>query len=304
MGFKTLTIGKNQLENRDYARNDSFPFRIGYEEITEYIGSAFGCHWHPELEFTYILSGSMNYQANNSQYVLKKGDALFVNQNCLHSGREYPHFKCSYFAITFHPALLAGPRNSILENSLAGIVNNNQLSSAYFDVQDHTSKPVTSVLLELEKINKEKSVGYELLIESKLFELWFYLFQTVHVQLLSEPKQPHKNIKQIKSALDFIHTHYQENMSLEDIALSCNLSKSSCCRLFKKIVHQTPFDYLLYYRIQKSIPYLMNEGMNITEAAALVGFSSSSYYSEIFKRYMHYSPTSYRQMKKTQYQKF
>jgi AraC-like DNA-binding protein/mannose-6-phosphate isomerase-like protein (cupin superfamily) len=296
MGIKTLNIGENQLENRDYAKNDSFPFRIGYEEINNYMGSSFGCHWHPELEFTYIISGSMIYQANNNQYLFKEGDALFVNQNCLHSGAAYHHLNCKYFAITFHPALISGHKNSIFENKyLFDIVASDRIPSAYLSTSDNDSKPIISILLELEKIYIEKAVGYELLIASKLFELWFYLYQNIYVKLPNEPQKQDKNIIQIKSALDYIHAHYKENISLEDISDSCNLSKSSCCRLFKKIVHKTPFDYFLNYRIQKSIPYLLNEGMNITEAAILVGFSNSSYYSEVFKKYMSCSPTLYKQ---------
>ena len=299
MGTKVLNIGKNKLENREYAKDDAFPFRIDYEEITNYAGSAFECHWHPELEFTYILTGAMMYQANNNQYLVKAGDALFVNQNGLHAGTAYHHSSCKYFAITFQPSLISGHKNSIFENKyLTQIINNEQISSVYFDAAEKESSHVVSILLQLEKYYKDKTEGYELLIESKLFELWFYLYQDVYCKLpIKSNKQP-KNIIQIKSALDYIHANYKENLSLEDIASSCSLSKSSCCRLFKKILHSTPFDYLLNYRIQKSIPYLLSKGMNITEVALSVGFSSSSYYSEIFKKCMNYSPTAYKKFVK------
>jgi AraC-like DNA-binding protein len=299
MGLKILNIGENQLENMDYARNDSFPFRISYEEITDYMGSAFGCHWHPELEFTYVLSGSMTYQANNNQFLVKEGDAIFVNQNCLHTGTARPNFNCSYIVLIFNPTLLSGHKSSVFENKyLVELVTSERLPFAYFNATDNDSKHIISILLEMEKINKEKTTGYELLIASKLFELWFYLYQDVYCKLPNETQKQHKNIMQIKSALDYIHAYYKENISLYNISSSCNLSKSSCCRLFKKIVHQTPFDYLLNYRIQKSLPYLLNESMNITEAAISVGFSSSSYYSETFKKYMNCSPTSYKHMTK------
>lgn len=297
MGLKILSIGENQLENRAYARNNSFPFRIGYEEINNYMGFAFGCHWHSELEFTYIISGSMIYQANNKQYLIKEGDAIFVNQNCLHSGTACSSLNCKYFAVTFDPVLISGRLNSIFENKyLTEIVANERMPCTYFDSSRNDSNNIIMTILNLEKIYKEKNVGFELLIESKLFELWFYLYQDVYLKLPSGPQNQHKNIMQIKKALDYIHAHYKEDISLEHIASSCNLSKSSCCRIFKKIVHQTPFEYLQNYRIQNSIPYLLNDGLNITQAAICVGFSSSSYYSEVFKKYMNCSPSSYKHM--------
>lgn len=295
MGLKILNIGENQLENMDYASNDSFPFRISYEEITDYMGSAFGCHWHPELEFTYVLSGSMIYQANNNQFLIKEGDAIFVNQNCLHTGTARPGMNCSYIVLIFNPTLVAGHKSSVFENKyLVELVTSERLPFTYFSAADNNSKHIITTLLELEKIYKEKITGYELLVASKLFELWFYLYQNVYCKLPNGIQKQHKNIVQIKSALDYIHACYRENISLDSISSSCNLSKSSCCRLFKKIVHQTPFDYLLNYRIQKSLPYLLSDSMNITEAAISVGFSSSSYYSETFKKYMNCSPTSYK----------
>jgi AraC-like DNA-binding protein len=298
MGLKILNIGENQLENRDCDRNDSFPFQIDYEEITNYLGSTFGCHWHPELEFTYISSGSMLYQANNKEYLVKEGDAIFANQNCLHSGTAYPSLNCEYFVITFDPSLISGRLYSVFESKYqVEMIANDVMPFAYFDAECDDNKNIISILLTIDKIYREKTHGYELLIESKLFELWFYLYQDVYYKLPNDSQKQNKNIIQIKSALDFIHAHFKENISLDHISSSCNLSKSSCCRIFKKIVHKSPFEYLQNYRIQSSLPYLLSEGMNITEVAISVGFSSSSYYSEIFKKYMNCSPTTYKHVK-------
>ena len=55
----------------------------------------------------------------------------------------------------------------------------------------------------------------------------------------------------------------------------------------------TIFDYILYVRIQNSLPLLANAD-SITEVASTVGFSSPSYYSQIFKRYMKCTPMEYK----------
>jgi AraC-like DNA-binding protein len=56
----------------------------------------------------------------------------------------------------------------------------------------------------------------------------------------------------------------------------------------------TLFDYLLYYRIQQSLP-LLKGGGSITDIAGTVGFSNPCYYGKIFRRYMNCSPREYRQ---------
>ena len=81
---------------------------------------------------------------------------------------------------------------------------------------------------------------------------------------------------------------------ISGLAAAGNISKSECCRFFKKVMRQTPFEYLLRYRIQKSVPLLLSAEMNVTEVAEAVGFVGPSYYSEIFRRWMDCSPTEYR----------
>ena len=78
------------------------------------------------------------------------------------------------------------------------------------------------------------------------------------------------------------------------MASACHTSKSEFCPLFKAAMHQTPFDFLLHYRIQKTLPLLCRTDQSVTEIAGCVGFSGSSHYSEVFRKFMQCSPTEYR----------
>ena len=60
-------------------------------------------------------------------------------------------------------------------------------------------------------------------------------------------------------------------------------------------MNQSLFDYLLEYRIEQSLPLLLDENMNITETALACGFSTPSYYTKIFRKYMGCTPRSYRE---------
>ena len=55
----------------------------------------------------------------------------------------------------------------------------------------------------------------------------------------------------------------------------------------------TIFDYILYYKIQKSLP-MLSADQSITDTALSVGFSSASYYTQIFKGYMKCTPLQYK----------
>ena len=59
------------------------------------------------------------------------------------------------------------------------------------------------------------------------------------------------HIQRLREILTFIHENFATDISLDEIAESISLSKSECCRFFKKHMDMTIFDYILYYKIQK-----------------------------------------------------
>jgi transcriptional regulator GlxA family with amidase domain len=94
--------------------------------------------------------------------------------------------------------------------------------------------------------------------------------------------------------LSFIQKKFNERITLNDIAKAGRVSTSTCCRVFKKALQKSIFDYLLHFRIRRSLRLLTSESMSITEAAFASGFSAPSYYGEIFKRILGMSPGEYR----------
>ena len=54
--MRDLLIDKNKQELKQHG-NVEFPFRIGYEDIWQYYNGKFACHWHKEVEFTYVYQG-------------------------------------------------------------------------------------------------------------------------------------------------------------------------------------------------------------------------------------------------------
>jgi AraC-like DNA-binding protein len=61
----------------------------------------------------------------------------------------------------------------------------------------------------------------------------------------------------------------------------------------------TPFEYVLHYRIQKSLSLLADDDLNITAIAAACGFSGASYYTEVFRKIIGIPPSAYRKKQLT-----
>ncbi|MCM1136746.1 MAG: AraC family transcriptional regulator [Clostridium sp.] len=92
----------------------------------------------------------------------------------------------------------------------------------------------------------------------------------------------------------YIHKHYADNISVNDIASSGAVCRSKCCKLFNKVIGQTPNIYLRNYRISKSCQLLLETDRSINEIANACGFQSASYFIAVFKKEMGVSPQKYR----------
>jgi len=96
--------------------------------------------------------------------------------------------------------------------------------------------------------------------------------------------------------LEYIDTHYTEDLTLEDMADIIGFSKYHFSRLFKQYTNFTFCDYLKHRRIQAAEMLLEQPEYSITEVALQAGFPSISTFNRIFKEYKNCTPTEFRTM--------
>jgi len=100
----------------------------------------------------------------------------------------------------------------------------------------------------------------------------------------------------IKHAIRYMKENHQKEVSLDDIAHYCHLSRYHFSHLFKKEVGISVMDFFNKLRIDKSLFYLEKTEFPVHEIANQVGIYDSNYFSRLFKKYMKSSPTEYRHL--------
>ena len=283
---------ENQKELKEHG-NYAFPVNISIEKIESYEKGFFLWHWHPEVELTLILSGEIEYQIEDNTFILSAGDGIFCNSNSLHSGYMRDNKQCTYLTVTFHPRFLYGYENSVLQTKYVNFITGNELwSSLALTPSVNWQSEVLECIRNIYELSQTESIDFELQTHMLLLSIWqkFYQYFSAQPDHTHKPKQ---HLQRLRDILLFIEKHYNQEISLEDVAKSANICKSECCRFFKKHMGMTIFDYILYLRIQNSLP-LLKKTDSITEVASMVGFASPSYYSQIFKRYMKCTPMEYK----------
>lgn len=274
----------------------AFPFRVCYERLSNYDQNSFPCHWHPEIEFACVTEGEMEYQANDTLYRIGSGNGIFINSHVLHTARNADGSSdCRYIAFILDPVVIYGYEESpVYKKYVEPICTEPELFSKYLDRTSPFGGKVLSLLMDADALYRDADAGFELQIMEKLCSLWYLLFQELSPSLNRKETGTATDINRLKTAISYIQSHYDQNIALQDIADSCHISKSECCHLFKRTLRQTPFSYLLNYRIRQSLPLLMEGSRSMTEIACGLGFHGSSYFSETFKKVMNCSPREYR----------
>jgi len=98
----------------------------------------------------------------------------------------------------------------------------------------------------------------------------------------------------VRKAMTYLHEHYMEPFSRQDVADYVGVSKSYLSRCFHEETGLSPTTYLNRYRVRHA-KALLDEDKSITEVALAVGFSSAAHFSRIFRRETGMTPSDYRQ---------
>lgn len=288
-----IITNKNQKEIKEHG-SYQFPILISNEKLSKYEFGSFLWHWHPEIEITLVRKGQIIYKINDNIYHLRQGSSLFCNAAALHAGSMYKNQDCEYISITFDPKLIYGYENSIFYSKYVSPVTQNlSLSSICFDLSELWHKDAADILLDISEVWQCRSSSYEIDILIHLEHFWRLLFLNYNFTLSTITRNK-RDYDRIRNILSYIETNYTSKLTLEGISEHIHLCKSECCRLFRHYMNISLFEFLLEYRIEKSLSYLTNSNYSIIEIAENVGFNDSNYYSKVFCKIKGYSPTKYR----------
>ena len=95
-------------------------------------------------------------------------------------------------------------------------------------------------------------------------------------------------------AARYMNAHYEEALTLKDMALLVNMSPTYFSKKFKNSTGLCFKEYLNYIRVQKASDLLRNTDWTVTAVAMACGFSDGNYFGDVFRRLTGASPREYR----------
>ncbi|MBV9386549.1 MAG: helix-turn-helix transcriptional regulator [Chroococcidiopsidaceae cyanobacterium CP_BM_ER_R8_30] len=99
---------------------------------------------------------------------------------------------------------------------------------------------------------------------------------------------------QLQQAINYIHTHLDRELSLEQIAAVIHISPTYFASLFKHTTGISPHQYVIRQRVKWAKAMLVKTDLAIADIALQVGFSSQSHLNQQFKRFTGMTPKQVR----------
>jgi len=274
--------------------DDTFPIGVHRTLGTDNCDIALYLHWHEEFEFLVVTEGRAIFQVEGIKVEVCQGEGIFINSNLLHMGHSINGEKCSHFAVVFHPIFLSGYSNSCINQNYINPILNCSLSfPIHFRPDVSWQNEVLMLLYETFAVHSDNLQGYEMLIKSKMYLVWYLCLKNAVVNSATAAESNYK-LERLKSVLHYISEHYSQKISLSELARTVHMSNEHFCRFFKEVTRYSPFTYLNMYRVQKSCDLLLQTDMGITEIATTAGFETISYYNKVFKSIMTCTPGRFR----------
>lgn len=165
-------------------------------------------------------------------------------------------------------------------------------SSTLLPLMQLSFSPWSSCLEALEQILRQQVTGdwleqWEVQLR---FQEWF---RALIRQSAPKTEVPDDRAR-LQSSIRYIGDHYDQTITVDELAADIGLTRASYTRQFKRITGKLPLEYVNAVRLERSKQLLQLTDDRIHEIAQNVGFSSEYYFGRRFKQYSGISPGLYR----------
>ena len=140
---------------------------------------------------------------------------------------------------------------------------------------------------------QETEFNREIIVSMSVQQLWILLLENLTFDQFENMGAVISRTR-LQLMMQYVHAHYSENITLEDIARTANISKSTALHLFQNNLKLTPVKYLINYRLKQAALLLINTEEKIATISNNTGFNNVDHFCRTFKKAYKMTPTDYR----------
>jgi AraC-like DNA-binding protein/mannose-6-phosphate isomerase-like protein (cupin superfamily) len=272
------------MSNNRYIFNNKDANRVNaellYMTTSKYEGDwSSVLHTHYFTELFYILNGTGKFIVANHAFPVKENDFVIINPNVEHAETSLNSSPLEYVVLAIKDlSFLFGFEDSENSHSVYNY-------SAY---KQEIEFYLQALLNEITK----KELNYETVCQNLLEVLITKMVRHTNYSLSIAPSR--KINKECGAVKRYIDANYKQNITLDMLAEISHMSKYYLIHLFQNFTGLSPINYMIARRIDESKALLEIADYSISQISEMIGFSSPSYFSQVFKKLVGVSPVDYR----------
>ena len=233
-------------------------------------------HAHNHTELFFIVSGKGQFLIQGELFPVDVNSLVIINPNVLHTEISTDAQPLEYIVLS-----ISGIEFTTSENSLC--------------ILDHFDDPdISSCLQNILQEMELKKPGYEEICQAYMEILIIRLMRNTALTAQTEPQVVSSN-RQCAAVKRYIDLHFKESLTLAQLAEETHMNKYYLAHVFKREYGISPINYLISRRITESKYLLTETDLSMSQIAQVLGFSSLSYFSQVFRKVQGISPMEFRQ---------
>lgn len=317
--WKRISLFSDMSERVPYAL-PGLPIYARCDALSIFADYRCASHWHRDLEFVRVVNGEMHYFVNGRVTLLRPGEGMVVNSSRLHYGFS-PEKRDSWFSCAvIGPSIVEGitPQVRIrCERAFAQHMDDFLFLSPEVDWQRDVLMGIDRLVTQM-RGDRHLRAGMArrgpgraddlsgldplpaVMTAIDLYDKVLDRFQPANgsssdTDMGTEPGgMDQRDRIVVLEMTGMLQSRFAEPLGLDDIAAAGAVSRSRCCALFKRYVGRTPNEYLTDRRLEEAKRLLSETDGAVAQIARACGFSSSSYFINVFRRRLGVTPREYR----------
>lgn len=274
----------NEMVSISSSAGSRSDFQLRYISISKYEGDWHSLpHTHQFTELFYVLHGEGVFYIENEKVPVKTDDLIIINPNVEHTEKTFPNNPMEYIVFG-----VEGLAFSFTEHDQAY-----GRGYSFYSYGSDKNQFINFAQLMMHEF-QDKKPGFEKVCHGLLEVLLVYISRKQKLSVISESS--FQLSKECAIAKRYIDTNYAQDITLDSLAEITHINKFYLAHSFTECIGQSPISYLTERRLAACKELLSSSNLSVTQIATSAGFSSQSYFSQIFAKKIGMSPRQYRKL--------
>ena len=288
---------KNIYVNSGYLFNSRVPFREKKKPLRILSAGTYQLYTRPKLptlrprgrvdwQIIYIAAGKGHFILDGKEVIVPAGNMILYQPKQVQDYFYFGKDKTQVWFVHF------------TGREIRNILKHYRIPTDCYILHTGLSQEYEDLFRKMRDELVKCSWGYE--------EMLTYLFRelllTMHRRMTENAPRVTGFIQdEIDRARTYFEEHYKEEISIEQYAVSRNMSTSWFNRSFRSAMGTAPMKYILNIRIRNAQTFLETTDYSISVIASLVGYDNPMYFSRLFRKAKGMSPSRYRKIFREQF---